>query len=690
MIGKVAVRWLPDGRLVVQESHPIAWTIYLVVAAVLAIPLGMVLLMTGLAAANGEGSAVFGGSVIAGIAVLPLLIVGLGVLPWHRRVIIDGAARRVTLQRRWFRWATHDTTLDSVELLHGWMDRPKEGAGWWVWVLTLALAPVGGLGLLVAIVDGQIRRQRRAANPMVSTLAARGRPYGMAHVMGFARPADAEAVLATAVQTGLLRDLRPAADPRQSADCREIAATLAQRMDPPPGAEPAMTRRIREARRRAEQRAAAVAAAEADSPTQPAKLARPGSDAAPSPATPTQEQDVMSTGNAVIGQSGGPTAVINQSLVGVVEGLRQGGFGGKILGAHHAVSGIVKGDFIDLTDTPQDKLDLIAGTPSSALGSSRDKPDQAYCERIFDAFEKHDVRYFFYIGGNDSSDTCRIVAEMGRDKGYELHAVHVPKTVDNDLMENDHTPGWGSAARFVASAFVGDDFDNAALPGIKIDVVMGRHAGFLTAAAMLGRDAAAGAGPHLIYVPEADFDLDSFRADVERVYREKGRCLIAVSEGIHDKDGNPMAAKLAESVEKDAHGNVQLSGSGALGDHLADVVKNHFAEKGEKVRVRADTFGYLQRSFLGCVSEADQTEAREAGRQAATHALGGAQMGSIAIKRVSDSPYKVDYELIDIAKVAAKTRHLDPKYIKDGNDIDESFKAYALPIIGELPAYGRF
>jgi 6-phosphofructokinase 1 len=408
-------------------------------------------------------------------------------------------------------------------------------------------------------------------------------------------------------------------------------------------------------------------------------------------------------GNAVVGQSGGPTAVINRSLVGVVEALqaaRKSGDGpsggvGKILGAHHAVAGIVQDDYLDLTDTPPDFLDRIAETPSSALGSSRDKPDEAYCQRIFESFEKQNVRYFFYAGGNDSSDTCRIIAEMAEQKGYPLTAYHVPKTIDNDLKVNDHTPGFGSAAKFVAQAFMGDNLDNAALPGIKINIVMGRHAGFLTAASMLGRrprEAGKHDGPHLIYVPEADFSEEKFLADVERVYTEHGRCLIAVSEGIHDADGTPMMVKLQDEVEKDSHGNVQLSGSGALGDILSDLVKTKLGAKlGKKLRVRADTFGYLQRSFVGCASEVDQREARECGRQAVKHALSGKHnSGSIAMIRKPGDGYEIEYQRIEIKEVAALTQHLDPKYIVDGCDIAESFRDYAGPIVGELPVVETF
>jgi len=386
-------------------------------------------------------------------------------------------------------------------------------------------------------------------------------------------------------------------------------------------------------------------------------------------------------GNAIIGQSGGPTAVINQSLVGCIEGLQSCDAIGRIYGAHHAVRGIVEDDLLDLTEIPSDRLERIARTPSSALGSSRDKPDESACLKICERFERHDIRYFFYIGGNDSSDTCRIVNEVAKRRGYTLRAFHVPKTIDNDLVENDHTPGFGSAARFVACALMGDSLDNRALPGIKVDVVMGRHAGWLTAASALARTHE-GDGPHLIYVPEAAFDLDRFVADVDRIHSRLGRCLIAVSEGIHDADGTPVAVRLAADAERDAHGNVQLSGTGALGDFLARHLKDRL---GGKLRVRADTFGYLQRSFADCASEVDRREARAAGRRAVELAIEGCEEGSIAIRRVDDSPYAVSYDLVELTAVAARTRTLPAEYLVDGNDIAESFRHYALPLTGELP-----
>ena len=211
----------------------------------------------------------------------------------------------------------------------------------------------------------------------------------------------------------------------------------------------------------------------------------------------------LATGNAVIGQSGGPTAVINQSLAGVVEGLNAGlaasGKVKRIFGTRHGVRGLVKpgsDGLLDLTSIDKAKLEAVARAPSAALGSTRDKPDETYCEKILDGCRRNDIRYFFYIGGNDSADTCRIVSEKAAAAGYDLRCFHVPKTIDNDLLENDHTPGFPSAARYVALALMGDALDNASLGGIKINVIMGRNAGFLTAAASLARrEVANGAAP---------------------------------------------------------------------------------------------------------------------------------------------------------------------------------------------------
>jgi 6-phosphofructokinase 1 len=406
-------------------------------------------------------------------------------------------------------------------------------------------------------------------------------------------------------------------------------------------------------------------------------------------------------GNAAIGQSGGPTAVINQSLVGVVEGLRatlvKKKLVKKIYGMRHGVNGLTKSPaaLVDLTKTPTGILNALANTPSAALGSSRDKPDADYCARIMESCKANDIRYFFYIGGNDSSDTCRIVNELAAKAGYELRCFHVPKTVDNDLMGNDHTPGYPSAARFVATAFAADALDNASLPGVKINVVMGRHAGFLTAAAALARTCFPKApkgyepGPHLVYVPEVPFDTDRFIADVESVYARLGRCQIAVSEGISNAQGKAIATTLMPTGDVDAHGNVQLSGTGALGDALSELIKKRVKRAdGKAVRVRADTFGYLQRCWPDA-SPVDQKEARAAGAFAAKLAAGGTHLsGSVAIVRVKNKPYKVEYRRQELTDVAAKTRHLPPEFIDGTSNVSKKFIEYALPLVGKLPVMG--
>jgi 6-phosphofructokinase 1 len=384
----------------------------------------------------------------------------------------------------------------------------------------------------------------------------------------------------------------------------------------------------------------------------------------------------MSSGKILVAQGGGPTAVINQSLVGVVLEARRFPSVTKVYGALHGVRGIINEDFVDLTQETCHNLELVAATPSSALGSTRDKPDAAYCEKIFEVLRAHEIEHFFYIGGNDSSDTVRIVSERARAAGYPLRCVHIPKTIDNDLVGNDHTPGFPSAARFVAQAFAGANLDNASLPGVYVGVVMGRHAGFLTAAAALGKKFPDD-GPHLIYLPERVFALEQFLADVKAAYAKYGRCVIAVSEGIHDASGEPIATLLAKEVERDAHGNVQLSGTGALADLLCDEIKDKLGIK----RVRGDTFGYLQRSFIGCVSDVDQREAREVGEKAVQFAMWGERDGSVAIKR--SGAYAVDYELIPLEAVAGKTRTMEDEFITaDGTGVTEAFHAYLRPLLG--------
>jgi 6-phosphofructokinase 1 len=387
-------------------------------------------------------------------------------------------------------------------------------------------------------------------------------------------------------------------------------------------------------------------------------------------------------GKVLVAQGGGPTAVINQSFVGAVIESRKFPQVTRVYGALHGVRGIVNEDFIDLTEATTHNLEMVAQTPSSGLLSTRDKPDVAYCQKIFEVCKAHGVRYFFYIGGNDSADTCRIVNEEADKAGYELRVIHIPKTVDNDLKVTDHCPGYGSAAKFVAQAFAGVNLDNRAIPGVYIGIVMGRHAGFLTAASALAKKYPDD-GPHLVYVPERPVTKEKFLADVQAVYKEHGRCIIAASEGIVDPDGTPIVSQFTGG-EKDAHGNIQLSGTGALGDLLASWIKAETEIK----RVRADTLGYLQRSFLGCVSEVDQREAREVGEKAAHYAIWHNVDGSVAIKRIGD--YAVEYFLAKLSDVARHATEMPEHFLNDdGNNVTDAFIRYARPLIGGIPVIDR-
>ena len=384
----------------------------------------------------------------------------------------------------------------------------------------------------------------------------------------------------------------------------------------------------------------------------------------------------MPHGKVLVAQGGGPTAVINQSMAGVVLEARKFRNVERVYGAYHGVSGIIEEEFLDLTQETSHNIEMVANTPSSALGSTRDKPDLRYCQEIFKVLKTHGIGYFFYIGGNDSSDTVRIVSKEARRAKYPLRCIHIPKTIDNDLVGNDHTPGFPSAARFVVQAFMGANLDNAALPGVYLGVVMGRHAGFLTAAAALGKKFPDD-GPHLIYIPERTFSLERFIADVKDTYDKFGRCVIAVSEGIHDSQGNPIITQLTRQVERDAHGNVQLSGTAALADLLCDEIKRKLDIK----RVRGDTFGYVQRSFVGCVSDVDQREAREVGEKGVQYAMWGDGDGSVTIRRTGF--YSVDFQLVPLETVAGNTRVMEDEFIAaSGTDVTDAFRLYLRPLLG--------
>lgn len=389
-------------------------------------------------------------------------------------------------------------------------------------------------------------------------------------------------------------------------------------------------------------------------------------------------------GNLLIGQSGGPTMVINQSLIGVVQEAKKHPEIDKIYGALNGVVGIMEERLIDFSKESNETLELVASTPSAALGSCRHKPTKEDCMKIFDICKKYDIRYFFYCGGNDSAETAHIVNSIARESNYELRVFHIPKTVDNDLKVTDHCPGYASAARFVAMSFMGNDRDNASLPGVKIDIVMGRHAGFLTAAAALGKTSDE-CGPHLIYLPERHLSLDKFAADVKAAYDKYGRCLVAVSEGVCGENGDPIMK--AYSNETDSHGNIQLSGTGALGDFLVEELKKRLPEG---IRVRTDTLGYNQRCFPGAISEIDAKEARMVGEAGVRFAMAGDLDGSVAIKRVKDGDdYQSDVFLTELQSVAKYTKDFPEEFINaEGNGVTQAFIDYVKPLIGTLPKMG--
>jgi len=402
-------------------------------------------------------------------------------------------------------------------------------------------------------------------------------------------------------------------------------------------------------------------------------------------------------GNAVVGQAGGPTAVINQSLVGIIEESQKHTHIDHLLGALHGVRGIINEQFYDLHRQPTNMLEMVARTPAAALGATRDKPDEKYCEQIFTVFRKLDVRYFFYIGGNDSAQTAAIVNRISRDANYELRVFHVPKTIDNDLLVTDHCPGYGSAAKFVASAFIGDDLDNRALQGVKINIIMGRNAGFLTASSVLAR-MRPDDGPHLVYLPERPFDLDQFVKDVSTVNEQFGRCVVAISEGIIDAQGKLWSQKVLEMVKQsaptyDPHGNVEISaGAGMLADYLANTVRSRCKIK----RVRADTFGYLQRSFPGFYSTVDAWEARLVGQMAVSYSLQSEDRdGSVALVRLPGTTYAVGTKLVGLKEVAPDappfTKVVPDEYIsKEGNNVLNDYREYVGPLVGDLPKPGWF
>ncbi|MEY2986874.1 MAG: hypothetical protein RJB13_395 [Pseudomonadota bacterium] len=394
--------------------------------------------------------------------------------------------------------------------------------------------------------------------------------------------------------------------------------------------------------------------------------------------------------NALILQSGGPTAVINQTLAGILSSARaHGKHIHSVYGAAHGLHGLLHENLINLGTLPEDVLHGLAQTPGAALGSARMKPSAEDLDRLFDVFREHKIHYLFYIGGNDSAEAAQLIRAEANARNHDLRILHVPKTIDNDLMETDHCPGYGSVARVASHLLLGDDLDNRSFyNGIKINICMGRHAGWIAAASALARrcvenEDPLNCGPHLIYMPECKFNEEKFLTDVQNTYDRLGRVTVVVAEGIADQLRSSRFAG-----EKDEFGNAQLSGSGKLGDFLAHSIEKHINVKGHlgKLRVRSDTWGYLQRSLPGMISATDAEEAFEVGAAAVDYILAGESDKTVILKRVSDSPYACTTELVDLERVAQKTKLVPTRMINSSeNGVTNAFFDYVMPLVGELP-----
>ena len=389
------------------------------------------------------------------------------------------------------------------------------------------------------------------------------------------------------------------------------------------------------------------------------------------------------TGACIIGQSGGPTAVINASAQGVIQTALKAECITRVLGAAHGIKGVLDDKLYDMSQEDPKELDLLQYTPSSALGSCRYKlsdpdVDDTDYKRILEIFKKYDVRYFFYNGGNDSMDTCNKISKYMQKVGYECRIMGVPKTIDNDLNGTDHCPGFASAAKYIATscAEVWQDAQVYDTGMIAIIEIMGRHAGWLAGSAALAT--AYGAGPDLVYLPEVDFDMDQFLADVERIYKEKGNCMVAVSEGIHYADGSFVSE--AKTSATDGFGHAQLGGLAAL---LADKVKQATGAK-----VRGIELSLLQRCGAHLASKTDVQEAWQAGSAAVNAAVEGITDKMVAFKCTREGGYKCETSLEPLDIVANFEKKVPREWINEaGNNVTQEFLDYALPLIqGETDA----
>lgn len=388
--------------------------------------------------------------------------------------------------------------------------------------------------------------------------------------------------------------------------------------------------------------------------------------------------------NLIVGQSGGPTAVINSSLYGVIqEGFAHENEIGHVYGMINGIQGFLKGNFMDMKELPADTLEALVTTPGAFLGSCRfklpeDLTDPVY-PQLFQKFQELDIAYFFYIGGNDSMDTVSKLSRYAALHNKDIRILGIPKTIDNDLVLTDHTPGFGSAAKYVAASVceIGIDASVYDTRSVTIIEIMGRHAGWLTAASVLARKYE-GDNPVLIYLPETDFDQEDFLAKLTECFRTKNNLIVCVSEGIHDKDGK-FICEYASKAGVDAFGHKMLTG---CGKYLENLVKERL-----NVKVRSVELNVNQRCSAFAQSLTDSREAAQAGAAGVRAALAGETGKMISFTRKADEPYEMECSLADVNEVCNKEKTVPKAWItKDGTDISEAFITYARPLIQGCPS----
>ena len=386
-------------------------------------------------------------------------------------------------------------------------------------------------------------------------------------------------------------------------------------------------------------------------------------------------------GSAIIGQSGGPSSVINASAYGVIKTALESECITEVYGAHHGIMGVLNEELLDMSKEDPKELELLLHTPSSALGSCRYKiaepeVDDTDFKRILEIFKKYNVRYFFYNGGNDSMDTCNKISRYMKSVGYECRVFGVPKTIDNDLYGTDHCPGFASAAKYIATSIMEVSRDSKVYNTGMVTIIecMGRHAGWLTAAAAMA--GVKGDGPDLIYLPEVDFVMEDFVRDVKRVYNEKKNCIVAVSEGVHYADGRFVSE--AKTSGTDGFGHAQLGG---LAARLAAVIKEELG-----VKVRGIELSLLQRCAAHCASATDIEESFNSGKVAVESAIAGETGKMVGFRCNRDNGYKCEYVLFDLDKVANFEQKVPLEWITaDHANVTEDFIKYCAPLIcGEL------